>query len=209
MLDDVMLRALHRWYRQDPWVKALYAAVDADMENANEKLEQDYNNMFFDRLDEHGCSVLEKDLGLSPGKDTTLDARRVNIQTAWLAKRFASMTVIQQICDGIYKGDCKAEYDGDATIIYAFRNYLEPAPYTGDLVAAVDQIKPAHIDYKFRYDYNVWRNYYYPLFWRNLKAKTWNEEHAIEWSENYAMHHDWAYMQSRTWKDSLIKDLDR
>jgi len=208
MLDQIMLRALHPWYRKDPWVKALYAAIDADMESTNEKLDQDYNNIFFDRLDENGCSVLEKDLGLKPGKDATLDARRANIQSTWLAKRFASMTVIQQICDGIYKGDCKAEYDGDATITYAFRHYLEPAPYTGDLVEAVDQIKPAHIDYKFRYDYNVWRNYYYPLFWKNLKDRTWEEEQGIEWAENYAMRHDWAYMKSRTWKDSMIKDVE-
>ncbi len=39
MLDKVMLRALHAWYRQDPWVKALYAAVDTDMKSANEKLD--------------------------------------------------------------------------------------------------------------------------------------------------------------------------
>ncbi|MDY2739577.1 MAG: hypothetical protein SOU94_07085 [Acidaminococcus sp.] len=208
MLDQIMLRALHPWYRKDPWVKALYAAIDADMESTNEKLDQDYNNIFFDRLDENGCSVLEKDLGLKPGKDATLDARRKNIQSTWLAKRFASMTVIQQICDGIYKGDCKAEYDGDATITYAFRHYLDPAPYTGDLVEAVDQIKPAHIDYKFRYDYNVWRDYYYPLFWSNVKEKTWTTEAGMIWSDNYALRHNWSYMKTRTWKDSMIKDVE-
>ena len=39
MLDKVMLRALHAWYRQDPWVKALYAAVDTDMKSGRKMAE--------------------------------------------------------------------------------------------------------------------------------------------------------------------------
>ena len=118
------------------------------------------------------------------------------------------MPAIQQICDGIYNGDCTAEYDGDATITYAFRHYMEPAPYTDALVDSVDRIKPAHIDYKFRYDYNVWRDYYYPLFWSNVKEKTWTTEAGMIWSDNYALRHNWSYMKTRTWKETLIKDVD-
>lgn len=208
MLTDTMLRALHAWYRKDKWVKALYDAMDADMTGVDGKLMQDYYNLFFDKLDEDGCKVLEKDLGLHPAKDATLDMRRGDIQINWLAKQFASMPAIQQICDGIYNGDCTAEYDGDATITYAFRHYMEPAPYTDALVASVDRIKPAHIDYKFRYDYNVWRDYYYPLFWSNVKEKTWTTEAGMIWSDNYALRHNWSYMKTRTWKETLIKDVD-
>ena len=104
MLTDTMLRALHAWYRKDKWVKALYDAMDADMSGVDGKLMQDYYNLFFDKLDEDGCKVLEKDLGLTPAKDATLDMRRSDIQINWLAKQFASMPAIQQICDGIYNG---------------------------------------------------------------------------------------------------------
>ena len=55
MLTDTMLRALHAWYRKDKWVKALYDAMDADMSGVNGKLKQDYNSLFFDKLDEDGC----------------------------------------------------------------------------------------------------------------------------------------------------------
>ena len=68
MLTDTMLRALHAWYRKDKWVKALYDAMDADMSGVDGKLMQDYYNLFFDKLDEDGCKVLEKDLGLHPAK---------------------------------------------------------------------------------------------------------------------------------------------
>ena len=208
MLTKTMLKALHAWYREDGWVKALYDAIDADMTGVDGKLMQDYYNLFFDKLDEDGCNVLEKDLGLHPAKDATLDMRRSDIQINWLAKQFASMPAIQQICDGIYNGDCTAEYDGDATITYAFCHYMEPAPYTDALVKSVDRIKPAHIDYKFRYIYNKWRDYYYPLFWSNVKAKTWTDEESMIWSDNYALRHNLSYMKTRTWKETMIKDVD-
>lgn len=208
MLDKTMLRALHAWYRKDPWIKWLFEAIDADMSGVDAKLQQDYNNMFFDRLDEDGCEVLEKDLALIQAKDATLESRRADIQTNWLAKQFASMPTIQQICDGIYNGSCTAEYDGDATITYAIRHYMEPAPYTDILVKSVDRIKPAHIDYKFRYDYNVWRNYYYPLFWSNVKEKKWAAEAGMVWSDNYSIWRSWSYMKTRTWKETMIKDVD-
>lgn len=208
MLTDTMLQALHAWYRKDKWVKALYDAMDADMSGVDGKLMQDYYNLFFDKLDEDGCKVLEKDLGLTPAKDATLDMRRSDIQINWLAKQFVSLPTIQQICDGIYNGSCTAEYDGDATITYAIRHYMEPAPYTDILVKSVDRIKPAHIDYKFRYDYNVWRNYYYPLFWSNVKEKKWAAEAGMVWSDNYSIWRSWSYMKTRTWKETMIKDVD-
>lgn len=68
MLTKTMLKALHAWYREDGWVKALYDAIDADMTGVDGKLMQDYYNLFFDKLDEDGCNVLEKDLGLTPAK---------------------------------------------------------------------------------------------------------------------------------------------
>lgn len=208
MLTDTMLRALHAWYRKDKWVKALYDAMDADMSGVDGKLMQDYYNLFFDKLDEDGCKVLEKDLGLHPAKDATLDMRRSDIQINWLAKQFASMPAIQQICDGIYNGDCTAEYDGNATITYAFRHYMEPAPYTDVLVQSVDRIKPAHIGYKFRYDYNKWRDYCYPFFWSNVKEMEWADERSMLWSDNYSIRHNWAYMKTRTWEETKIKDID-
>lgn len=208
MLTKTMLKALHAWYRCDKWVKALYDAIDSDMTGVDGKLMQDYYNLFFDKLDEDGCKALEKDLGLTPAKDGTLEMRRSDIQINWLAKQFASMPAIQQICDGIYNGDCTAEYDGDATITYAFRHYMEPASYTDALVKSVDRIKPAHIDYKFRYIYNKWRDYYYPLFWSNVKAKTWADEESMIWSDNYALRQNWSYMKTRTWKETMIKDVD-
>lgn len=208
MLTKTMLKALHAWYRGDKWVKALYDAIDSDMTGVDGKLMQDYYNLFFDKLDEDGCKVLEKDLGLTPAKDATLEMRRSDIQINWLSKQFASLPAIQQICDGIYNGDCTAEYDGDATITYAFRHYMEPALYTDALVKSVDRIKPAHIDYKFRYIYNKWRDYYYPLFWSNVKAKTWTDEESMIWSDNYALRHNLSYMKTRTWKETMIKDVD-
>ncbi len=208
MLTKTMLKALHAWYRGDKWVKALYDAIDSDMTGVDGKLMQDYYNLFFDKLDEDGCKVLEKDLGLTPAKDATLEMRRSDIQINWLSKQFASLPAIQQICDGIYNGDCTAEYDGDATITYAFRHYMEPALYTDALVKSVDRIKPAHIDYKFRYIYNKWRDYYYPLFWSNVKAKTWTDEESMIWSDNYALRQNWSYINTRTWKETMIKDVD-
>lgn len=208
MLTNIMLRALHVWYRGDKWINALYDAIDADMTGIDSKLMQDYYNLFFDKLDKDGCKVLEKDLGLNPAKNATLEMRRSEIQINWLAKQFASMPAIQQICDGIYNGDCTAEYDGDATITYVFRHYIKPAPFTDALVKSVDRIKPAHIDYKFRYDYNKWRDYYYPLFWSNVNAKTWMDESSMLWTDNYALRHNWSYMKTRTWKETMIKDVD-
>lgn len=208
MLTKTMLKALHAWYRGDKWVKALYDAIDSDMTGVDGKLMQDYYNLFFDKLDEDGCKVLEKDLGLTPAKDATLEMRRSDIQINWLSKQFASLPAIQQICDWIYNGDCTAEYDGDATITYAFRHYMEPALYTDALVKSVDRIKPAHIDYKFRYIYNKWRDYYYPLFWSNVKAKTWTDEESMIWSDNYALRQNWSYINTRTWKETMIKDVD-
>lgn len=208
MLTKTMLKALHAWYRGDKWVKALYDAIDSDMTGVDGKLMQDYYNLFFDKLDEDGCKVLEKDLGLTPAKDATLEMRRSDIQINWLSKQFASLPAIQQICDWIYNGDCTAEYDGDATITYAFRHYMEPALYTDALVKSVDRIKPAHIDYKFRYIYNKWRDYYYPLFWSNVKAKTWTDKESMIWSDNYALRQNWSYINTRTWKETMIKDVD-
>lgn len=142
-----MIDSIHRFHRKDLWVNELFDSFTADMENVDDKLQQDYNNLFFDRLDERACEVYEKDLALTPRRNSTLDDRRRNIAAAWLAKTFASLPVIQSIAEAFYEDAVKVTYDGDAELTFNFTNTLGTNPFY-KCMEAVDKIKPAHIGTK-------------------------------------------------------------
>lgn len=149
-----MIDSIHRFHRKDLWVNELFDSFTADMENVDDKLQQDYNNLFFDRLDERACEVYEKDLALTPKRNSTLDDRRRNIAAAWLAKTFASLPVIQSIAEAFYEDAVKVTYDGDAELTFNFTNTLGTNPWY-KMLEAVDKIKPAHIDTKIDAKLNI------------------------------------------------------
>lgn len=153
-ISDYMINCLHKLYREDNWIKELFSVTGHNIDNVDTKLNQVYDNNFFDTLDENACKVLEKDLGIKDVK-STLKQRRDIISAKWLASAFCSLKIIQQLADNYDKDCIGVDYDGDATLIYNLKHNKSGQTWQ-DFINAVDIIKPAHFDYICNM---VFRNY--------------------------------------------------
>lgn len=208
MYKEYMIKCLHLLYRGDTWVNELYNAIGLNAETVDKRLDVVYDNMFFDSLNEYGCEVFEKDLGITPAVKSTLEQRRLTIKSRWLAKSFSNLPAIQNIAK-VYFGDLlEVSYDGDATLIFTTQiglNYFDTD--FSAMLNVVNDIKPAHFDCDFAHRHNRWKDYFQPLSWEMFGLETWgNRKKPIWdfWCPSFAWYNaklagTWAKHKEKTW----------
>lgn len=197
---EYMIKTLHKYHRGDKWVNELFGATGKDLENVSDKLQQDYNNLFFDTCDESGAQVYEKDLGITTTlKD--LGMRRAKIQSKWLAKSFSCIAIIQAMTNQFYGEDIlKVEYE-DGEIIYKPIVHGELSSFE-EFLNAVDEIKPAHIGYSYSWHYVKWGDFVKGvdkcryITWEEVFVNKWEEYATKKWSYVYA---DITVYKNITW----------
>ena len=211
MYKEYMIKCLHLLYRGDAWVNELYNAIGINAETVDKRLDVVYNNMFFDTLNEYGCEVFEKDLGIVPALKATLEQRRLMIKSKWLAKSFCNLPALQSIADVHFSGTVQVLYNGDATLIYkGCVGFNEFDTDVSRFLADVGEIKPAHFDGAWVYVHNVWGTYFVPSSWKIFGTdSTWRDKQPTIWDKHtFALKaKKWSYMLGRTWKETMYKEV--
>ena len=210
MHKDYMIGCLHLLYRGDRWINELFKSIGLASETADKRLDVVYNNMFFAALNEYGCEVFEKDLGIVPLYGSSIEQRRKLIQSKWLAKSFCSLPALQSIADAHFGKGVTVKYDGDATLHYVGNiGFNDFDTDVSSFLKDIDEIKPAHFDYDWTYRHNIWRNYYNPKNWGYLAKEKWQDEEATVWRDHTVAIYKktWSYCQGRTWKEMMYKEV--
>lgn len=143
MIKDDLLKQIHRLYRQDAWINALFTSVGITEDNLESTVEDTLNQLFIDTAT-WGLSTVERDLGISAGEGATYQQRRDNIVARYRTKATLNLDSLQRICDSYNNGQITASFV-NGSIQIAFSSEIG---MPSDLVSfknAIETASPAHL----------------------------------------------------------------
>lgn len=142
MWRDKLLAMLHRDYRDDPWLRAIYQAAGERLAQQESDLAELHENRFFDGLT-WALPIWERTLGLTPRSGQTEQERRAAVRVKWLMSRKADRALLQEICDAFCPGGITVGFtDGRISLTV---NTEAALSMWRAMLEAIDEAKPAHL----------------------------------------------------------------
>ena len=206
------IKSLPKLYRKDTLINILYDSGYIVYNKEEELNTANYNNIFFSKLNEYGCSNYEYDLNIQPLSNIT--DRRNAIESKWKAWSKCSLQSLQSLASRYFSNDVKVSYNGDAEVTYTarlgFKNRYSDETYQ-QWLSDNNIVFPAHMVMNWVYEKNRWRDYFTDLNWG--KAKNNYQWNTIQMSWGEAKVHDqrgktWEYMNTRSWTDTLNEEIE-
>ena len=206
------IKALPSLYRKDKFVNDLYDSCLVAVSTEQSLNQDNYNNIFFRKLNDYGTSNYEYDLAIEPLTDI-IDRRNL-IESKWKAFEKCSIDSLQSLANRYFNNDVKLSYNGDAEILFTarlgFKNKYTDDTYNSWL-SDNNTVFPAHMTMAWEYEKNRWRDYYSNLNWGKAKdAYKWNTI-GMTWGvakQGEPIGKDWEYMNTRTWDDTLNEEIE-
>lgn len=205
------INTLPKIYRKDKFVNALYTGGLAATSIEQADNQANYNNIFFDSLDEYGASNYEYDLAIEPLTDI-IDRRNL-IESKWKAFEKCSVQSLQSLASRYFNNDVTVGYTGDAEVTYTARIGFKHK-YSGDTYNAWlndnNVVFPAHMIMTWIYEKNRWQDYFSKLNWGSGRKFKWD---SISRTWGAAKNADviaktWEYMSTRSWDDTLNEEIE-
>lgn len=149
---DKMINALHKIYRKDSWVAALFEAAGIELDKLGQYIDDIYSQYFFDTATDKGLDYYEREAALKSRSIMELDDRRAAVEAKWKSSGKVDIFLIQEVADSwrngevevsFVSGKIKVEFKGD----FGIPKDLE------SLKKAIEDVKPEHLAilYAFKY----------------------------------------------------------
>ncbi len=124
-------------------------AVEASIEEVQQQLNIDTATW--------GLELYEAELGIKTDLSKDLEERRSVIKSKWRGTGKADARLIQLVAEAYSNGQVQVSFDG--AIVISFVGTRGVPPNIGDLEAAINEIKPAHLPFSFRFNYLTWSEF--------------------------------------------------
>lgn len=150
-----MINNLHKLYRADPWVTALFNSAGIEMDKISDLVDEIDHQLFFDTATETGLAVYEKELGITTREGISIADRRSTISAKWKMGGISSLELIQMIADSWHNGAVEVTFVSGKIHVEFVSIYGIPTDLEG-LQEAIGQIQPAHLAIYYAFKYRVW-----------------------------------------------------
>lgn len=147
----MILKLLHKIYRDDEFIKNFCNATNTVFKSCEDMINRLGNLFYFDKLDLKSCEWWENFLKINDiVKD--IDSRRARIRAKWLSSAHNDILLIQSICDSWKNGEVEVDFLNGKINLKFVGAYGIPEDLEG-LINAIDEIKPAHLPLLLIYKY--------------------------------------------------------
>ncbi len=154
--------------------------VIGEREGITRYLVEDLLNQLFVNTATWGLGRWEKELGLETDLSKTYERRRENILAKLRGSGTTTREMIKNMAIAFSGGEVEViEYPNEHRFDIRFTGVMGIPPNMQGLEQALDEIKPAHLDYSFKYTYTIWNNLS-QLSWSEVGNKTWDEIRVFE-----------------------------
>ncbi|MBB6283833.1 YmfQ family protein [Geobacillus subterraneus] len=127
-----------------------------------------------------GLSLWESELGLAVDPTKPMEWRRERIKAKLRGAGTTTKQMIQNAAAAFSGGEVDViEYPPEHRFEIKFIGVKGIPPNMAGFIEMLEQIKPAHLAYSFKYTYTVW-NIVKNLTWNQANVKTWNELKVYE-----------------------------
>lgn len=146
-----LINKLQKDERGSGFVYDLFNAIYITLKKVNDFTAQLKKEFFFDTIT-MGIEAYEKLLKIIPYPNATIEERRSAIRAKWLSHGKNTIQLIQDVCNSWENGELEAGFKGGKIQLKFIGKFGVPARLD-DLLSAVDEIKPAHINYDILFKY--------------------------------------------------------
>lgn len=171
-IDADLMKYLPDYYHESNYVidiqKSLGKESGALSNNINDMLQQ----MFVD-TSTWGLELWEKELGIQTDKSKSDTTRREIIKAKLRGAGTTTKEMIKNVAIAFSGGEVDViEYPKENKFVIQFIGVLGIPPNMAGLMQSIEEIKPAHLSYSFKYTYTVWNNLI-NLLWNGVNTKIW------------------------------------
>lgn len=127
-----------------------------------------------------GLDIWEQEYGLATDKNKGYELRREMILAKIRGNGTTTKDMIKNVAMAFSGGEVEVnEFPQEYRFEIQFIGIKGIPPNMAGLINALDEIKPAHLDFTFKYSYTAW-NVLDGLNWNQVKSKTWQELRIYE-----------------------------
>lgn len=177
-----LMKYLPTYYRDSKVIKNIEIDVFApEIAILNYRHEDLLKQLFLDTAT-WSLDIREKELGIQTDLNKSYEERREIIKAKLRGSGTVTKTLIKNVSRAFSGGDVEViENFSDYSFIIQFIGIKGIPKNMAGLIDAIEDIKPAHLGYYFKYTYTVWdfiENS--KLTWNGAKLKTWNDLKVYE-----------------------------
>lgn len=172
-MSSLLFNKLPQVYQNSKEIEAIQDSIDSERVVLENKL-QDFRNQVFVNTATWSLFMWEDMLAIKTDLSLSDTERRENIIAKIRGGKVCNKANLKELCKSYGGGDVEIiENFDDYSFIVKFVDEISPSNIKG-LEKAINEMKPAHLNFSFQYLYNIWLQYKNTP-WENLKGKTWGE----------------------------------
>lgn len=173
-----LMRYLPKHFQSSVIMREIQKGIASELGYVNHYL-QDLEKQLSIETATWGLIVYEQELGLNTNNSTTFEDRREIIKAKI---RGSGVVTIEML-----KNTAEAFSGGEVMVIEKPKEYAFTIQFVGvkgiprnmqSFINMLEDIKPAHLSYDFKYTYTVWD--FIDETWLSVKGKTWNDLRVYE-----------------------------
>lgn len=153
MDKETLLSYQPDYYKNSLVLDQLNNANALELTIANNKVTQEYNNLYPDTADSATLSRFEKDNGLIVSPSYNKDYRVSRIYSRMIGQRNFSIDIIKSIAENFNYGNISVTLQLPFQFTIKFTSKIGIPPNIDDLKTAIEQIKPAYMLVNYEYSY--------------------------------------------------------
>lgn len=140
---------------------------------------EDLLRQFFVDTATWGLYAWEQTFGIRVNTSLTYESRREVIKAKMRGTGTTTKAMVEDVAMAFSGGEVRViEYPRESRFVIQFVG-IKGIPQNMDgLINTIDNIKPAHLAYSFKYTYTVWN--FISGVWNDFSAKTWNDLRIYE-----------------------------
>lgn len=152
MYTDDLLSLIHRLYREDDWINALYQAAGEQLDQIISAILELNQQQYFDTAT-WGLTIFERDLGIKPV--SLLEDRRAEAEARWKIDGKVDAATLQAAADNWKNGETNVLFV-DGKIKVTFNSERGKPQNIERLKNVLYEIKPAHLPIEYIFNYMTW-----------------------------------------------------
>ena len=168
-----LMKYLPDFYRNIKEMKELQTAFGYEVGKAVYSSQEALDQCFISTAT-WGLDRCEKVLGIAIDKSKSYESRREIIRAKLRGQGATTKEMIQNVAISFSGGEVAIrEYPAEYRFIVQFIGVRGIPQNMVGLINAIEEIKPAHLAYSFKYTYTVWQQI--NMTWQEASEKTWGE----------------------------------
>lgn len=170
-----LINYLPKYYRAVAEIIVLQKVIQNELEELD-ITSQDFIDQLFIYTATWSLPVWEKQFNLPIGDESTnLQERRERIIAKMRGYGTSTVEMIKRVGNAFTNGGVEViEYPDEYRFELVFTSKIGRPPKIEDYKFAIDEIKPAHLGYKFVFRYRTWQELESKK-WRTLEKYTWKD----------------------------------